>query len=79
MGLVKKEVALSSDWRHRLPFAAPIFPWRLGLNYRDQSMDGIGWLVCPIVVLVRHRYKGLWFLVGLPFVLYWPARLPVIP
>jgi hypothetical protein len=45
MGLVKKEAALSSDGRHRLPFAAPIFPWRLGLNYRDQSMDGIA-LAC---------------------------------
>ena len=47
-----------------------IIPYSLGL--------GVLWLGWLVAALIKHKKKGLWFLVGLPFALYWPGVLLVM-
>jgi len=47
-----------------------IIPYSLGL--------GLLWLGCLVAALIKHKKRGLWFLVGLPFALYWPAVLLIM-
>ena len=35
----------------------------------------VSWLALLIIALVRYRLRGLWVLIGLPFVLFWPVML----
>ena len=57
--------------------ASPILPpltgsvdmhWNMGLSY----CLAIIWLVLQVVAVVRYRWRGLWLLIGLPIVLFWP-------
>jgi hypothetical protein len=76
MNLVTKEILLSLT----LGLIACFLPYLVPPGPTDPTVWaslslGLAWLICLWVALVRYRRKGLWFLVGLPFVCYWPTGL----
>jgi hypothetical protein len=79
MSLVKKEIEFSLA----IAFLACVLPYLFPPGAWDAMILislclGLLWLICLVAAMVRYRKKGLWFLVGLPFVLYWPAALFMI-
>lgn len=42
--------------------------WNIRLSYSFAMI----WFVLQAVAVVRHRWRGLWLLIGLPIVLFWP-------
>lgn len=61
-------------------FAAFITPWA-GRFFSSPIVDSaiyasvimtVVWFTLLIPILLRFRKQGLWALIGLPFVLYWP-------
>jgi len=73
MILAKKEVLLSFG----IGLIACLFPYlfRTDAFILISLSLTLSWLVCLVAALIRYRTRGLWFLVGLPFVLYWPTGL----
>jgi len=73
MDLLKKEVFLSLG----IGLVACLLPYlfRTDAFILISLSLTLSWLVCLVATFIRYRKKGLWFLVGLPFVLYWPTGL----
>ncbi len=64
-----------------IALAALFYPFFLGSSFFNAGMDpaiyvslflAIGWLALFAVGLFKFRSRGLWLLIGLPFVAYWP-------
>jgi hypothetical protein len=41
-------------------------------NIRFSYSLALIWVAIQVVAVVRHRWRGLWILIGLPIVLWWP-------
>lgn len=63
--------------------ASPVLPaltssvdanWNIRLSY---SL-GVIWLVLLVVAFFRHRWRGIWLLIGLPIVLFWPLAFKLL-
>jgi hypothetical protein len=50
-----------------LVFGETATPWCLLL--------ALVWVALFLFVLVRHRKRGLWLLIGAPLALYWPVAI----
>lgn len=57
--------------------ASPVLPsltksvdanWNLRFSY----FLALIWVAIQVVAVVRHKRRGLWLLIGLPIVLWWP-------
>ena len=64
-----------------IALAALFYPFLLGSSFFDARTDpaiyvslflSICWLALFAVGLFKFRSRGLWLLIGLPFVAYWP-------
>ncbi len=79
MNIAKKEVAASLAIGLIACFLPRLFPPGEWDSIIPISLcAGFLWLIVLIIVLVRQGKKGVWFLVGLPFALYWPAVLVIL-
>ena len=41
-------------------------------NLRFSYFLALIWVAIQVVAVVRHKRRGLWLLIGLPIVLWWP-------
>jgi len=48
--------------------------WNIHVSY---SLAAV-WSVLQAIAVVRHRWRGLWRLIGLPIVLYWPVAFKLL-
>jgi hypothetical protein len=64
-----------------LALSACFVPWLSGnpLGQRISIPYGqlvllftICWLIVLVIGFIKFRLRGLWFLIGLPFILFWP-------
>jgi hypothetical protein len=78
MSLAKKEVLLSLA----IGLVGCLLPYLFqspdDRTIRVSFVLALVWLVGLLAALIRYRMKGLWFLVGLPFAVYWPFVLLMI-
>ena len=76
MSLAKKEVLLSLAIGLLGSLLPYVFQGRPGDRTIQVSLVvALVWVVALLAALIRYRKKGLWFLVGLPFAMYWPFLL----
>jgi hypothetical protein len=63
--------------------ASPVVPdlirsvdanWNIRVSY---SLAAI-WSLLQAVAILRHRWRGLWLLIGLPIALYWPIAFKLL-
>lgn len=76
MTLAKKEVLLSLA----TGLLGALLPWAFQGHPSDATIRvslvlAIVWVLGLLAALIRYRSKGLWFLAGLPFAMYWPFVL----
>lgn len=79
MSLSKKEATLSVGLALVSCFLPYLFPPGVWDSIIRISLClALVWFGCLVAAIIRYRKRGLWFLVGLPFVLYWPFVLFMI-
>jgi hypothetical protein len=52
-----------------MPWAA--WPAKTDLAIRVSAAIAAGWVATVVYALVRFKKRGLWFLLGTPFVVFW--------
>lgn len=48
--------------------------WNIRVSYSCATI----WFVLQILAVVRHRLRGLWLMIGLPIVLFWPIAFKLL-
>ena len=83
MSLAEKLIAISLG----IAVSACLAPYVLYKFSQDFFLVGVGAFISLVLqavwwtrlgaLLMKHGKQGLWFLVGLPFTVFWPALLSV--
>ena len=56
-----------------LAFVTPwaVRPANLDLAIRASAVLAAGWVATVVYALIRFKKRGLWFLLGTPFIVFW--------